>query len=245
MKKILIIMSLICAFQMTGNAQDIFVRIKKERSGQLVPQEGDKAGVKYTKQVNVDWPQTLHNVDNDELHSRLIKEIFGFDGKDINEAIKKYVSDLTPSDTNNYDSRNFVGLDLVENNKDYVEFDVKAEEDLGCGTASCTSYSDTYLIYDKNGKRFLNNSDIFIDPNSEDLLKIILQESAKIDELTETPTEVSQNFKVDKDGIIFIYMKYVLGPGYLGNVEIPVKYDSIKDLLTPEFKKLMGMEEVQ
>ena len=51
---------------------------------------------------------------------------------------------------------------------------------------------------------------------------------------------ISENFTLSNDKVTFVYGKYEIGPGYLGNVEVEVPLQQVLPYATPTLKSIIS-----
>lgn len=100
-----------------------------------------------------------------------------------------------------------------------------------------------YLNIDINKKALITLNDV-INEKNQAKLKALLWNTYSSERSGETPLfvekkdfRISDNFYFSKDGIVFVYPVYELGPYAEGEIELAINYYQLNELLTPEFKQ--------
>ena len=103
----------------------------------------------------------------------------------------------------------------------------------------------SYLNIDTNKKALITLNDVVSEKNQAKL-KALLWETYTSERGGEGQTplfaekkdfRISHNFYFGKNGVVFVYPVYELGPYAEGEIELTVSYYQLNDLLTPEFKQ--------
>lgn len=95
-------------------------------------------------------------------------------------------------------------------------------------------YSHKYLNYCLADGKVITLSDLFV-PGSEELLTSMIRDVlATRDDLMEDVSDVnlSDNFRVTTDGVVFIYPLYSIAPYSSGEIEVPLDAMSLSPILT-------------
>lgn len=106
----------------------------------------------------------------------------------------------------------------------------------------------TFLNFKAEDGSLIHKSNVFNESMDEALLKLIMQKMAKDYGYTtqEALVEatgitligdifVADNFRIENDGITFVYNTYEIAPYSAGTINVFLGYDALKDVLLPEF----------
>ena len=100
---------------------------------------------------------------------------------------------------------------------------------------------------DLKNKRILTKDDIFTKSGQKAVLRMVVAEL--VDEYTEEGLNDISDIELPgndpsfiKEGVVFDYGAYEIGPYALGLPSVTLPYEKVKQYLTPEAKELLGLE---
>lgn len=123
-------------------------------------------------------------------------------------------------------------------------FQVDYDAYFGGGTGASFYYGTSYSYYDLNKQRGLKSSDLFTTPVAQLIVRNLNQNQEDLwedisEEFKHEPY-LSENFTLSNDKVTFVYSKYEIGPGYMGNVEVEVPLQQVLPYATPTLKSIIS-----
>lgn len=223
---------------------DISILDNKERDNSslavVITEEKSETQVR-----NVNYTFSVPKIMNAPVLERNIQDKIEFLKKDISDLAKEVNFE---GESSNYSLN--ISYEVIRNDEKLVVIKIAAYEYTG-GAHGNPSFA--FFIYDSKSKRMIGEEEIFIDKNNPKLISFIADallskpefsfddEGKKTSVFFESENRdvFLQNIKdsvtptLSKEGVLFKFGAYGIGPYVIGEPQIEIPYNQISEFLTP------------
>ena len=198
----------------------------------------------------IDWPTAVSKGDVNRLQQWLLEKFGGPDPAPSVDALIKHrntceykstrVSKIPKSDDETcLSDRAAITATLLT--PDVLMYSQEYQGYFGGGTGASYMYGTSFYYYDLAKNREITADDMY----SDSVVTVIVSQLKEDelwedlwDEFKENPV-ATDNFALTPDKVIFIYPKYMIAAGYMGNVEVEVPVEQVLPYATPLMKTIV------